>query len=55
LILENKEMITEKIQKALNDQLREEYFSSYFYLSMAAYFEARNLKGFAHWMRVQSE
>jgi len=48
-------MITEKIQKALNDQLREEYFSSYFYLSMAAYFEARNLKGFAHWMRVQSE
>lgn len=48
-------MITEKIQKALNNQIKEEYFSSYLYLSMASYFESKNLNGFAHWMRVQSE
>jgi ferritin len=48
-------MISEKMQKALNDQLKEEYFSSYLYLSMAAYFESNNLNGFAHWMKTQSE
>lgn len=48
-------MIKEKIQKALNQQLNAELFSSYLYLSMAAYFESINLKGFANWMRVQTQ
>ncbi len=48
-------MISEKVSSALNDQLGEEYYSSYLYLSMAAYFESKNLHGFAHWMKVQSE
>lgn len=48
-------MISEKIQSALNEQLKEEFFSSYLYLSMAAYFEEKNLKGFAHWFRIQSQ
>ncbi|MEP0826976.1 MAG: ferritin [bacterium] len=48
-------MISDKMQKALNDQLREEYFSSYLYLSMAAYFHSRNLDGFANWMMKQSD
>ena len=48
-------MIKEKIQEALNKQLNAEYYSSYLYLSMAAYFESMNLKGFAHWMRVQTQ
>ncbi|MFZ2324978.1 MAG: ferritin [Ignavibacteriaceae bacterium] len=48
-------MISAKMQKALNDQVNEEMFSSYLYLSMAAYFEAKNLKGFANWFRVQSQ
>jgi ferritin len=47
-------MISEKMHKALNDQIKEEYFSSYLYLSMAAYFKAINLDGFANWMKVQS-
>jgi len=47
-------MISAKMQKALNTHLNEELYSSYLYLSMAAYFEARNLKGFANWMRLQS-
>lgn len=48
-------MLKEKIQEALNKQLNAELFSSYLYLSMSAYFESINLKGFAHWMRVQTQ
>jgi ferritin len=46
-------MITKIMQDAMNDQINKELYSSYLYLSMAAYFEDRNLSGFAHWMRVQ--
>lgn len=48
-------MISKKVQQAFNSQLNEELFSSYLYLSMAAHFEAKNLKGFAHWFRIQSQ
>ncbi len=48
-------MISNKMQKALNDQINAEMFSSYLYLSMAAYFEAENWIGFANWMKLQSE
>ena len=48
-------MIKEKIREALNQQLNAELYSSYLYLSMAAYFESINLKGFANWMRVQTQ
>jgi ferritin len=41
------------MQDAINDQINKELYSSYLYLSMAAYFADRNLSGFAHWMRVQ--
>lgn len=47
-------MISAKTQKALNKHLNEELYSSYLYLSMAAYFEGKNLKGFANWMKIQS-
>jgi len=42
------------LREAMNDQIRHELYSAYLYLSMAAYFEALNLPGFAHWMRVQA-
>ena len=48
-------MITEKVQKSINDQINAELYSSYLYLSMEAYFESENYKGFAHWMRMQAE
>ncbi len=48
-------MLTEKMQDALNAQVNAEYYSSYLYLAMAAYFEAENLRGFANWMRVQAQ
>ena len=40
---------------ALNEQIQEEMFSAYLYLSMSADFESKNLKGFAHWMRLQAQ
>lgn len=48
-------MLSKEIQDALNDQIKNEYFSSYTYLSMAAYCESINMGGFATWMRLQSE
>ncbi len=48
-------MLNEKMQKALNEQLNAEMYSSYLYLSMAAYFQSINLSGFATWMRVQMQ
>jgi ferritin len=45
----------DKIVKALNKQINEEYASSYLYLSMSAYFESVNLRGFARWMSVQAK
>lgn len=48
-------MINEKMAKALNDQINKEFYSSYLYLQMAAYFEEIGLKGFANWMKVQAQ
>jgi ferritin len=47
-------MISDKMQKALNEQINAEIFSSYLYLSMAAWFESENWNGFAAWMKMQS-
>lgn len=48
-------MISTAMQKAINEQINKEFYSSYLYLSMAAYFDAKNLPGFAQWMYVQAE
>jgi ferritin len=48
-------MLSKKMLGALNAQINAELYSSYLYLSMAAWFESENLKGFAHWMRVQAQ
>ena len=44
-----------KVEKALNEQVHAEFFSFYLYLSVAAYFTANHLDGFAHWMRIQAQ
>ncbi len=46
-------MISEKMEAAINKQIKDEMYSSNLYLSMVAYFENLGLKGFANWMRVQ--
>jgi len=48
-------MLSERMLKALNEQLNKELFSAYFYLGIAAYFKERNLDGFATWMEAQAE
>ena len=46
-------MLKERVEKELNKQVNEELFSAYIYLSMVAYFEDKNLAGFAAWMKAQ--
>lgn len=48
-------MLSEKIQKALNEQINAELHSAYLYLSMSSYFSALNLDGSASWMRLQAQ
>ena len=43
-----------QLEKLYQDQIRNEWYSAYLYLSMAAYFESENLDGFAHWMKKQA-
>ena len=46
-------MISKKLENEINNQINAETWSAYLYLSMAAWFEDKNLIGFANWMRVQ--
>lgn len=46
-------MLKKKIEVALNNQLNNEFYSAYLYLSMAGYFEHMSLAGFSNWMKVQ--
>jgi ferritin len=46
-------IISKTIEDAINEQIKNELYSAYLYLSMSAHFESNNLQGFAHWMRVQ--
>ena len=48
-------MLKPAMQDAINAQINAELHSAYRYMSMAAYFESINLKGFANWMRVQTQ
>lgn len=48
-------MLSDKLQQAMNDQIKNELYSAYLYLSMAAWAEAQNLAGFAHWMKAQAQ
>jgi ferritin len=43
------------MQKAINDQIKHELYSSYLYLAMSAYAESKSYPGFAKWLKVQSE
>jgi ferritin len=46
--------LSKKLQKELNKQIQEEIYSAYLYYSMAAWFEAQTLPGFAVWLKVQA-
>jgi len=47
--------ISQELIDAINDQINFELYSGYIYLSMATWFEEKNLPGMAHWMEVQAD
>lgn len=48
-------MVSERIQKLLNEQIQKEFYSAYLYLSIEAYFQSLNLNGFANWFHIQTQ
>ena len=48
-------MLPQVVQNALNEQINAELTASYSYLAMSAYCEHTNLRGFAAWLRAQSQ
>ena len=48
-------MLSDKLHKALNDQMNFEFYSAHTYLAMAAYCTAENYDGFANFYLVQAE
>ena len=48
-------MITAKLQKAVNDQIAAELWSSNLYLQMSYFLKSQGWDGFAHWLRVHAE
>ena len=48
-------MLNEAMQEAINDQINNELFAMYSYMSMSAYCEHKQFRGCAHWMRLQSQ
>lgn len=48
-------MISEKVQKLLNEQITKEFYSAYLYLDFSNYYANIGLKGFASWYQVQTQ
>jgi len=48
-------VLSKAVESAINEQIKNELYSAYLYLSMSAYFEANNMPGSARWMRLQSD
>ncbi len=48
-------MISDEMQKALFEQLNDEFYSAYLYLAMSAYCAHIDFNGAAHWLKQQYE
>ena len=46
-------MLSQSLQDALNEQVKNEFYSAHVYLAMSSWFDDKALPGFAKWMRVQ--
>jgi ferritin len=46
-------MLNKEIADTLNSQMNFEMYSANIYMSMATWFDAKNLVGFSNWMKVQ--
>lgn len=47
--------LSKTVQDALNEQMKQEFYAAYLYLSMSAYCSAGNFEGFAKWLRLQAQ
>ena len=47
--------MNKKLVDAFNEQIKNEIYSGYLYLAMAAYCETQSLSGFAQWMKMQAK
>ncbi len=48
-------MLSERMQKAINDQINAELYSSYMYAAMSMYFQSVDMSGAAGWMNAQAK
>jgi len=48
-------MMNQKVERALNDQIKWELYSAYLYLSMSSWYESIGLRGLANWERIQAQ
>lgn len=48
-------MLDKKVVELLNNQINKEFFSAYFYLDMANYYNDEGLEGFANWFKIQAQ
>lgn len=48
-------MIKQKVEEEINGQIQAEFQSAYNYLAVSAWFEEKNLNGFASWLKLQWE
>ncbi|MDH5806703.1 MAG: ferritin [Candidatus Methanomethylicaceae archaeon] len=48
-------LLSHRIEEYLNKQLNQELKNAYLYLSMAAFFDNLNLKGFSNYFKVQAK
>ena len=48
-------MLNQLVQEKINEQINNEFFSSYSYLAMAAHCEHQQFTGCAHWLRLQAQ
>jgi len=46
-------MISQKLIDAFNEQINKEFYSEYFYLAMAAWFDSENLQGCSNFFKIQ--
>ena len=47
-------MLSDKLVDALNEQMKNEFYSAYLYMALSGYFESEDLPGIASWMRIQA-
>ena len=55
LVMTKTKGVSSTMQAAISLQIQAELESAYLYLALSAHMELQNLKGFAHWLRLQWE